>query len=232
MRTSNFLTTRDLVRHLIDQSYRHVTMRRIFFVSCTMTFVGSHFVPVMQGTVNKTFGGQMQFLTIIALFLTSLTLALNQFTSFTNLTYDLLVLSTTVETVVTVYYWGLYHYNRDLLYPKNIDQIPLLVDILLHFLPAVALWMELLTTIKLHRVSKKHIYIITLFAISYMFWTEYCFLRNGYYVYPFMSDLDMKEKIFFTFATIIVGCIVYVISVQIHTVYGHVAVAVKRIKDK
>lgn len=187
---------------------------------------------MLGGTVEKTFGGQMQFLTVIALFLTSITLGMNQFTSFTNVTYDLLVLSTTVETIVTVYYWILFHYNRGWLYPKNMAPIPFFVDIFLHFLPAVALWMELLTTVKLHRVSKKHIYVIALFSICYMFWAEFCYNRNGYYVYPILSLLDFKGKIVVTVATTMVAIFIYVISVQLHTVYGNVEVAVRRLKEK
>lgn len=232
MSNSNFLSTQQVLRHLTREVYKKINVRRAFLLSSTCTLLCSLFTPVLRGTVEKTFGGQMQFLTIIALFLTSLTLALNQFTSFTNVTYDLLVLSTTVETIVTVYYWAIFHYNRGLLYPKNMPPIPFFVDIFLHFLPAVALWMELLTTVKLHRISRKHIYIIALFSICYMFWAEYCYSRNGYYVYPILSMLDVKGKVVLTAATTTVAIFVYVISVQIHTIYGHVEVAVNHLNGR
>lgn len=227
-----FLNAKDASLYIVSEIWSRMNLRRWLLTSCTTTFVSSFFTPVFRGTVEKTFGGQMQFLTIIALFLTSLTLFLNQFTAWNNLTYDLLCLSTTVETVVTVYYWTLFHYNRGLLYPKNMDPIPFFVDIFLHFLPALALWMELLTTVKLHRVSRKHIYIIALFSICYMFWAEYCFTKNGYYVYPILSMLDMPGKIALTCATIFVGLIIYVLSVQIHTIYGNFRSAWDRAKKQ
>lgn len=220
----------DVPRHFITEVWQRMSLRRWFLASCTTTLVSSFFTPVFLGTVEKTFGGQMQFLTIIALFLTSVTLYLNQFTKYTNFTYDLLVLSTVVETIVTVYYWTLFHYNRGLLYPPNMDAIPIFIDVFLHFLPAVALWMELLTTIKLHRVSRKHIYTIALFSMGYMAWAEYCFSKNGYYVYPVLSMLDAKGKMFLTIATAFVGIIIYVISVQIHTIYGNISLAIKKIR--
>src|SRR5690349_5125533 len=99
MSNSNFFTTKQVLMHLSNEMYKKMNMRRVFLMSSTCTLLCSFFTPVLWGTVEKTFGGQMQFLTIIALFLTSLTLALNQFTTFTNVTYDLLVLSTTVETI-------------------------------------------------------------------------------------------------------------------------------------
>jgi len=198
-------------------------LRRILLLSCSVTFVSSMFTPVFRGTVEKTFGGQMQFLTMIALCMTCMTLLLNQLAYASNLTYDFMVLTTTVETIVTVYYWSMFHYSRGLLYPKNMPSIPFFVDIFLHFLPATAIWMELLTTVKLHRISRKHIYIIISFSISYMLWAEYCYMRNGYYVYPILSMLDLKGKVALTATTIVVGILVYIVSVQVHTIYGIVS---------
>jgi hypothetical protein len=182
----------------------------------------------MNGTVEKTFGGQMQFLTIIALFMTCTTLFLNQFSGFKKVTYDLLVLSTVTETIVTLYYWGIFHYNRFWLYPAEFPPIPLIIDLSLHFLPAVALWLELLTTVKLHTISRKHIYIIAIFSLSYMIWAEYCYSRNGYYVYPIFSLLDYRTKTLVTIGTIGVGTLIYVISVQIHALYQIVQQIIER----
>lgn len=211
---------KELFHIIMRETWERFTIRRMFLTSCCSTFIASFFAPVLQGTVEKTFGGQMQFLTIIALFLTCATLLLNQFTNYTNVTYDLLVLSTVTETIVTVYYWSIFHYNRFWLYPKGMDPIPFVVDLFLHFLPAVALWLELLTTVKLHKLSRKHIYIIAGFSILYMFWAEYCYVQNGYYVYPVLSLLDYRGKVFLTVATICIATLIYVVSVQVHALYS------------
>ena len=210
----------------------HLTFKRFLLASCTWTFIGAMFTPVFLGTVDKTFGGQMQFLTVIALFLTSVTLALNSFTNMKTLTYDMLVTTTVLETIVTIYYWGMFHYDRGLLYPPHIQNIPFLVDICLHFFPALALWMELLTTVKLHKVSSKHIYIIAFFSIGYMLWAEYCYVQNGYYVYPVLKMLDKKGKVLLTLATIIVGAIISVLSVQVHSLYGTVSLGLDKLRGK
>lgn len=205
-----------LLHHLLRETWKRFTLRRLLLMGCWSTFVMSLCFPVLGGTVEKTFGGQMQFLTIIALCMTCSVLYLNQFTDYTNFTYDLLVISTVVETIVTLYYWGIFHYNRFWLYPKDIPPVPFVIDLYLHFLPAVALWLELLTTVKLHRLSKKHIFFIAMFSVVYMLWTEYCYSRNGYYVYPILSLLDYKGKTFLTMSTIGISILVYVMTVQIH----------------
>jgi len=210
---------KDVTRAILRDMQNKITLRNTLLSICSITFFSSFLIPVFGGRVDKTFGGHMQFLTMIALSMTCLTLWMNQYTRLYTITYDLLVLSVVIETIVTVYYWGIFHYNRFWLYPKDIPPIPLIIDLLLHFLPAVALWLELLTTIKLHRVSRKHIYIIAGFSVAYMLWAEYCYIQNGYYVYPFLQIIDYRIKTFLTLATIVVAVIVYVISVQIHSLF-------------
>ena len=207
---------------------KQVSVRHALAICCTFTLLTSFFTPVLRGTVEKTFGGQLQFLTIIALLLTTTTLLMNYFTNWKNITYDLLVLSTVLETIVTVFYWTLYHWKRALLYPPNMDNIPFLVDITLHFLPAVALWLELLTTVKLHKMSWKHIYMIVIFSVAYMLWAEYCYLQNGYYVYPILSMLDYKGKVILAFASMGIAVLIYVMSVQVHTISLMIRLALKK----
>jgi hypothetical protein len=207
-----FLST---VKYLLS-GIRHFTIKQILLLTCITTFCMSFFTPVHMGTVEKTFGGQMQFLTIIGLFLTCVTLVLNSFSAMRNMTYDLLVLSTVIESIVTCYYWSMYHLSRDWIYPKGFPNLPILLDLCLHFLPALALWTELLSTVTMHRVSRKHICMISIFSICYMLWAEVCYSKNGYYAYPVLAKMNIMGKIVFTAGTIVLSCIFYWITVRVH----------------
>jgi uncharacterized membrane protein len=192
-----------------------------FFCSCV--FVTAIQEPVMRGTVDKSFGGNMQYLTVIGLLMTSVTLVMNQFRKtrwssnwLNDVTEDFLIVTLVIETFVTLFYWIAYHVDHTLILPPDMNPLPLIIDVNLHCIPGIAIWIELFTTVKDHNPARRHIAFILLFSGLYMMWAEYCYLQNNYYIYPLLGILSKKGKIAFFIGICVVCVSIYLMSIHIH----------------
>ncbi|KAL1928177.1 hypothetical protein VTP01DRAFT_3093 [Rhizomucor pusillus] len=142
------------------------------------------------------FGGIFQFLTMIGLTMATLSFALKVLRSLvpgflTGLHKTVVYVATPLEGLITLLYWPMIFYSRDMLaHQETPFMLPLVPDMSLHFWPAVVLWADfLIFDIEFQR-SKQHVAIIYIFSLVYFFWTWYCFSRNGFWPYPFLAQLS------------------------------------------
>lgn len=107
-----------------------------------------------------------------------------------------------VALAVTLLFWGLYAIDRELVYPKHLDEIiPNWLNHVMHTAPLFFMLVDTLLTC--HRLPprktgiKISIFLAILYDISILVWHEI----DGVWVYPFFDVLDYIQRgIFFVFA--------------------------------
>lgn len=152
-----------------------------------------------KGGIAAGYGGHFQFLTNIALLLSTLTFVsalLHDFTSLVILdksTRVLRFIATPLELVITLSYWSV-HLLSHLLHSDgrllSRREIPLTWDATFHLLPAVFLLLDY--AIRPPRQgevmdSSEAFAWFTLAIAVYYQWLEHCFWKNGVWPYPIFA---------------------------------------------
>ncbi|KAI9494817.1 FAR-17a/AIG1-like protein [Zychaea mexicana] len=145
------------------------------------------------------FGGIFQFLTIIGL--TSVKLKTKKINHFVAIYKHIAYVATPMEGLITILYWPMVLYSKELLQHQEVPFfLPLPLDMSLHLWPAVLLWIDFLAFDVEFVRSKTHIVVIYAFTVWYLGWSSYCFARNGFWVYPFLSEFStIGRATFFMF---------------------------------
>ncbi|KAI8373327.1 FAR-17a/AIG1-like protein-domain-containing protein [Blakeslea trispora] len=138
------------------------------------------------------YGGHYQFLTIIALSISTVCFAARivyLLTGFFKPFYEALIaIATPIESLVSVLYWPIVLYDRSLLIPEGtILDLPLRLDLCLHLIPTIVSWLDLMIFNKEFKRSPYHILSIYAFAMFYFVWVNHCYNQNGYWVYPIFA---------------------------------------------
>ncbi|CAG8578696.1 7707_t:CDS:2, partial [Acaulospora morrowiae] len=89
-----------------------------------------------------------------------------------------MVVTTPLEGLISIMYWGLIAYDEKLLLAPGKSRLPILVDVGFHLIPTICLWIDFLFFTKEFRKSHSHIFYILCFAFSYSVW-----IQIGFYVY-------------------------------------------------
>jgi hypothetical protein len=93
-------------------------------------------------------------------------------------------------------YFTLISISQDLLKPEDIPfELPVMLDLALHLLPTVVLWIELLVFTPHFRYTSYHLILLALFTVGYSSWMELCFSKNGFWPYPFLAFLDGTQRL-------------------------------------
>ncbi|KAI8391632.1 FAR-17a/AIG1-like protein-domain-containing protein [Radiomyces spectabilis] len=178
------------------------------------------------------FGGHFQFLTILGLLVATLAFFLKVVRLFVPGAFDsmhemVVNIATPVEGLITVLYWPMVLYNRDLLASPDVAFIlPLRLDLSLHFWPAVFLWVDFLAFNVEFKRTWRHIVVIYSFAILYYFWTSYCYSRNQFWVYPFLAEFSDTGRMLFFIACATLCTLMYEAGAYIHAKIHHATVGV------
>ncbi|KAI9313411.1 FAR-17a/AIG1-like protein-domain-containing protein [Dichotomocladium elegans] len=153
------------------------------------------------------FGGIFQFLTMIGLALATFAFALKIIRFFVpgalgGLYKYIAYVVTPMEGLISVLYWPMVLYNKELLMNQEVPfALPLHLDMALHLWPAVLLWIDFLVFDVDFVRSRAHVGIIYVFTLVYLAWSTYCFSRNGFWVYPFLGDFSVLGRVtFFMFS--------------------------------
>jgi hypothetical protein len=111
---------------------------------------------------------------------------------------DLLAVAVSVETGISVVFWGVYAYNPQLLFVSEGSRlkghtINPIVDICLHLFPAIGLLLEFFLHIRypMHRY-RRHQRLISLFCLGYCMWVTFLRWKNGAWVYPVIELLPPR----------------------------------------
>jgi len=112
---------------------------------------------------------------------------------FARLKTSLAILAVPVEGFVSVMYWGLMLIDPSLLVPPNPDfYLPLKLDISIHGLPAVFLWLDFLLFSPPFPKAARPMALSTTAVVAYVSWMEYAAAKNsGIFPYPFFSESDL-----------------------------------------
>lgn len=166
-------------------------------------------LAIFPNPEDAKFGGSFQFLTIIglALALTSMTLGfladLTLSRTLFNAKNTVSVISTPLEVLISILYWGLCLIDSGLVFPEEL-RLPFLPDFGFHAMPAIMLALDLLLfsppwTIKFRGA----VALSTSLAFGYWAWIEFCFSHNQTYPYPIFTFLSTPQRIaLFLFAGI------------------------------
>lgn len=165
------------------------------------TYVWTLYVP---NPLRNGFGGPFQFLTIISLTLSYATFAAGLLADLTRNRHLVAcraafsLCATPLEVLVTLLYWGLAAYDRELLTPPE-HKIPILLDLSLHALPAVLLVLDFMyLSPAWGTTALRSVAVDCSIAAAYLTWLEYCFSRNHWYPYPLLLVLSPEQKVLLT----------------------------------
>ncbi|XP_025024739.1 androgen-induced gene 1 protein-like [Python bivittatus] len=113
-----------------------------------------------------------------------------------------------VGLFVAVAFWGLYAYDRELVYPKELDNInPDWLNHTMHTTILPLLFIELVICSHKYPPRWKGILGLTLFAVIYLSWIMWIHLVAGIWAYPVLGVLGVLGKaVFFSVAM----CIMFI----------------------
>lgn len=150
---------------------------------------------------NESYGWHLQYLTIIGLSAATLTFA-------TALLADILlsrtlfrikniigVTAAPLEAVVTILYWGLRSIDTRLVLPEWAPPLAIHDDLSFHFVPALALAIDLLFLSPPWTISfVPAAGLSAVMAGAYWVWVERCYKYNGFYPYPIFDKLETGPR--------------------------------------
>ncbi|RFU28959.1 hypothetical protein B7463_g7398, partial [Scytalidium lignicola] len=158
-------------------------------------------LPNITNPLHDGFGGSYQFLTIIALTLSTITFLVG-FLADVSLSAPLFALknifsicATPLEMLVTILYWSLRAIDKRFVVPPG-HELPFIPDLGFHAMPGIMLTLDLMLlspplTIKAYGAMTLDSALIFL----YWGWVEYCFSLNGWYPYPLLTQLSTWQKL-------------------------------------
>nr|XP_056700875.1 androgen-induced gene 1 protein-like [Euleptes europaea] len=111
-----------------------------------------------------------------------------------------------VGLFVAVVFWGLYAYDRELVYPRELDEVnSVWLNHSMHTTILPLLFIELLVCPHKYVRKTKGIIGLTVFTITYLCWIIWVNYASGIWAYPVLGVLDTPGKIvFFSIAYLIV----------------------------
>ncbi|KAK1349138.1 FAR-17a/AIG1-like protein [Hamiltosporidium tvaerminnensis] len=193
---------------------------RIFGLFLCFYGVSERTMPLeMASALRMSFGGRQQFLTIIGLNATILTLIFGLVIRYARLDKNgnifkyvssfhtfLLSLIIPVEMTITILFWVLYLKDPTLLiskefYERNI-KIRLFSNLCMHLFPFILLIIEIIDT-NIKR-SNIHLIAIIIFSITYYFWVSFIASMNKRWPYPLLDGLNgIGRLLIFTAVTLL-----------------------------
>ena len=202
---------------------RFVPNKHDIFMSLATLYLGLVWLYIMSLEVQvprkyrqrnkmQNFGGQLQYLTVIALSMTCISLIAKRMQKL----FKFYMLTLVVETIVTAYYWTLYVASPSSLFPFGIQPLSLAIELSLHVMPIVLLWYDLIVNTPAQDVNKvEAARSIFIFASLYMAWMELCKSRNSFYPYPLVHNMKVLHKSVLVIVTVAFGVVIETVAMRI-----------------
>jgi len=154
--------------------------------------------------IAKSYGGHLQFLTILGVVTSLLQQIASVLALLTGLRVlrsvqnVLLIISAPLETVISALYWPIKLYNPLLLIDRSVS-VPISpsLDRRVHMYPALVQFLSatVFAQKKWHRnVIGFPLAVILSMAGAYWYWFETTAAVNGFYPYPFLGALSTEQK--------------------------------------
>jgi len=183
------------------------------------------FLETWDTPMGKAYGGHYQFLTILGLSLAMVTFLMGAAADLTMSSRLFAVknalssLSTPLEVLISVLYWGLCAIDKSLVMPSDFA-LDLLPDIGFHAAPAIFLAIDMLFFSPPWAIRGYTAMAMSqIWAFGYWYWVEHCFSKNGWYPYPIFDILSIPQRaLLFALAALIMTSS----SAALKWVYGKV----------
>ncbi|BGO89942.1 hypothetical protein NBRC10512_001926 [Rhodotorula toruloides] len=213
--------------HTIPRSPFAFVLHLVAFASISWSFNELWKPSPMSDFMDSSYGGHWQYLTILSLaiawltFLFSLLYDILPLSVFARLKTSVAVLAVPVEGLVGLLYWTLTVVNPALLNPslgegKEPFRIPFWLDVSLHGLPAVFLWLDFLLFSPPFPTRARPALLSSLAAAAYVFWLEHAAAKNGRYAYPMLDEWTPVQRSVFYVMQIPVLIALYKLANGIH----------------
>ncbi|KAK9463010.1 FAR-17a/AIG1-like protein [Lipomyces oligophaga] len=169
--------------------------------ACTFNY-GLTKVLTLESPINSSYGGHFQFLTIIGLTASYITVTFGFLglivgsKTCLSIKNKIQQLTLPCEVLISLLYGGIYAYDRELLIPKAVNVfLPLHVDFALHGAPALFLLTDFfLYADKWPKQSLPTLILYSILGVAYWFWVHKAYSVNGYFPYPLFSVVDTKGR--------------------------------------
>lgn len=117
-------------------------------------------------------------------------------------------------------FWGLYAIDRELIFPKLIDQFfPTWLNHLMHTNIMVFSLLELLTSYRQYPSRKVGLPILIVFMLSYLVWIHYIHSYTNKWVYPILNVLNLPSRIVFFAMNFVVVVALYILGEKINNIW-------------
>lgn len=157
----------------------HTTGLALFAAS--FSWLSGHTNPVHEG-----FGGAFQFLTFIALALSTATFSVGLLADLwpsrrlSSLKYMLSLCCAPLDVFLTVFYWPIRMADKSFVMAPG-HEVPFIPDFGFHAVPAIFLTLDVMLLAPAWTVDASSATALgSLVAFSYWGWVEYCFSQNGW----------------------------------------------------
>ncbi|KAJ7281824.1 FAR-17a/AIG1-like protein [Mycena rebaudengoi] len=182
-------------------------------------------LPNITNPLHNEFGGPYQFLTFIALTISTITFGVGLLADVSrseklfSLKNILSVCATPLEVLVSILYWGLRAVDKRLVVPPG-HELPFIPDFGFHAMPAVMLTLDLILLSPPWSIEAYSAMTLgSVLIFMYWGWIEYCFSLNGWYPYPLLMLLSSWQKLLLC---IIAAALMMGSTMVLKLVYGRV----------
>ncbi|KAM8966953.1 androgen-dependent TFPI-regulating protein [Pelodytes ibericus] len=123
------------------------------------------------------------------------------------------VLAFPASTFVFLSFWGLYSYDRELVYPEGLDMIiPTWLNHAMHTLVFPLAILEIVTSPHRYLEKKSGLTFLGICSVSYLSWVAWIYLAEGQWVYPFLGLLSPLGFIIFLLGSQLLAASTYIIG--------------------
>ncbi|KAJ8098829.1 FAR-17a/AIG1-like protein [Lipomyces tetrasporus] len=160
------------------------------------------FVLMADIPINKSYGGQLQFLTILGVVGSYITVTIGLLANIVGSPFllrvknSLLVLSAPVEVLISILYGSISLVNRELLVPKSVTFfMPPQMDFALHGAPAILLVIDFLYFSPNWTTSP--LAVLTIYSsagVAYWMWVHRTYAVNNYFPYPLLEIVTTEQR--------------------------------------
>ncbi|KAL1494167.1 hypothetical protein ABEB36_009811 [Hypothenemus hampei] len=128
-------------------------------------------------------------------------------------------------------FWGLYAVDRELIFPKIIDQFfPAWLNHLMHTNIMIFTLLELLTSYRKYPSRKVGLSILLIFMLTYLGWIHYIHSYTNKWVYPILELLNLPARILFFVLNFVVAVLVYLLGEKINALWWEKRLGSKKTK--
>ncbi|KIN07161.1 hypothetical protein OIDMADRAFT_108474 [Oidiodendron maius Zn] len=169
------------------------------------------YIIARPNVINRGFGGHFQFLTNIALLLSTLAFTFGMLSdlipsiALNRLRRIVRFIAMPLEVTITLSYWLVYFSNISLIVDQRASpRMPLCRDLGFHFLPTIFLLADYTVLPPKRALQMRTDFAVVVFggALSlYWLWLATCYQRNGYWPYPILARIGPLVKAILIAAT-------------------------------